>query len=107
MMCWNLKRAGKEKKGMTSVNSYFLDTSFLIDLVRGNENAIELYEGIGNNWATGAITIYELSKFGKKDYEKIFSAKPVFPFDLADSETSGDIYKELKREGALISEMYM
>lgn len=90
---------------MRGVKTYFLDTSFLIDLMNGEEAALELHEEVKDREVTGTPCIYELSKFTQFDLEELFEGKEVIEFTTGDAETAGNIYYRLDEEGAGIGEM--
>ncbi len=90
-----------------NVKSYFLDTSFLIDLMNEREKALDIHEDIKGTEITGTLCVYELSKFTEFDVKQLFNDKEVLEFTIIDAEEAGDIYYELSNQGSLIGEMDM
>ncbi len=90
-----------------NVKSYFLDTSFLIDLMNEREKALDIHEDIKGTEITGTLCVYELSKFTEFDVKQLFNDKEVLEFTITDAEEAGDIYYELSNQGSLIGEMDM
>lgn len=87
------------------MKNYFLDTSFLIDLMKSKKKAIRTHEEIKGREVTGSPCIYELSKFTEFNLEKLFINKRVLKFTVSDAQEAGDIYYELSQKGDLIGEM--
>ena len=88
---------------MTKEKHYFADTSFLIDLFRGEEKAVEIMED-ADSIVTGAVCLYELSKIAEFDREK-FSNNKVIEFTEKDAEKASEFYRKLSRKGEKIGEI--
>lgn len=88
-----------------SEKSYFLDTSFLVDLIREEEAALSLHGEIRGNETTGTVCIYELAKFARFDYEELFGGKRVLEFSPEDAQEAGEVYREQKERGEPIGEL--
>lgn len=90
---------------MKNVKNYFLDTSFLLDLMKENDKAIEIHKKIKGRELTGTPCLYELAKFAQFDVSEFFRKNEVLEFDEQDAELAGEIYRKLEREGELIGEI--
>lgn len=88
-----------------SGKSYFLDTSFLVDLIREEEAALSLHGEIRGSETTGTVCVYELAKFAGLDYEGLFGGKRVLEFSPEDAQEAGEVYREQKERGDPIGEM--
>ncbi len=84
---------------------YFLDTSFLVDILRGRENALKLHEELKGQEVTGSVCVYELAKFSGADVSQLFKDKSVMPFTEHDAAQAGAIYRELSGVGKSIGEI--
>ena len=96
--------------------SVLLDTTVLIDVLKGEKKAIEKIEEMGENAVlyTTVINIYEILrgiKILKKNKEKHFNALKVLiknlhilEIDLKATEAAADIYAELRKRGVGIDE---
>lgn len=87
------------------MKDYFLDTSFLVDLINEKEVAVKKHESIKGQEVTGTPCVYELSKFTQFDLSDLFFAKEVLKFSIEDAETAGEIYYQLKEEGDNLAEI--
>jgi len=87
------------------VKDYFLDTSFLIELSKEKQTAINKHKEIKGNQVTGTPCIYELSKFTQFNYQELFGSKEVLQLKPQDAATAGKIYYQLKKQGELIGEI--
>jgi len=84
--------------------NYFLDTSFLIDLIDEREDALALHEEIAGEEATGTVCVYELSKFAAFDPDDLLDDKAVVQFSSGDAAAGGAVYRELERADQPIGE---
>lgn len=87
------------------MKKYFLDTSFLIDLVKERVKALKIHEGIKGNEVTGSPCIYELSKFTQFDLSQIFGQNEILDFTAEDAEVAGNIYYRLSQRGKMVGEL--
>lgn len=87
------------------MKNYFLDTSFLIDLINEEEEALDKHRDIKGQEVTGTPCIYELSKFTQFDLSELFGQKKILEMNSSDAETAGNIYYNLSSEGIKIGEM--
>lgn len=87
------------------MKSYFLDTSFLVDLMNEEAPALEMHEEIKGQEVTGTPCIYELSKFTDFELSTLFSHKEVIEFTVEDAESAGEIYRRLAERGEPIAEI--
>jgi len=90
------------------------DTSFLIDLMRGDPGAIakaEKFEGNGISIRLTSITVFELymgvglskkSSEEKATLHSVISSVPVFPLDFESASEGGLIFAARKKEGRTI-----
>lgn len=90
---------------MRNVKKYFLDTSFLIDLINEWRAAVRKHNKIKGREATGSPCIYELSKFTQFDLSGLFSQTEVLSFELEDAEAAGNIYYNLAKSGEKLAEI--
>jgi predicted nucleic acid-binding protein len=81
---------------------YFADTSFLIDLFKGEQKAVEIMKD-AETIITGTICLYELSKIAKFDREK-FSANTVVEFTERDADKAAEFYRKLSEQVEKIGE---
>lgn len=82
---------------------YLLDTSFLIDLMKGEGNAKRLHEKTKGEQSTSTVCVYELAKF--EDFDGSYLAnKSVLPFSSEDADRAGDVFRRLRRDGEPIGE---
>jgi len=87
-----------------------LDTSFIVDLLRGNGKAVKKYgEMRGGALSTTAITAFELlqASAGKQSgmINDILSKLDVLEFGLDEALEAAEIEKELKAKGAMINKL--
>ncbi len=87
------------------MKDYFLDTSFLVDLINEDKKAVQKHEDIKGREVTGSPCLYELSKFAQFDVQDLFSAKEVLDFTMDDAEEAGEIYYRLKKNGDSLAEI--
>ena len=87
------------------MSEYLLDTSYLIDLIYENDDAVSLHEEIGGQAVTATVCLYELAKFVESDLDALFEAKEVLPFSRTDPVEAGVVYRELHDTGELLGEM--
>lgn len=87
------------------MKDYFLDTSFLVDLIRNDREAVRVHEKMRGHEVTGTPCIYELAKFSKLDISEAFAGNEVLRYTQGDAEASGSIYCKLKDDGDLIGEI--
>lgn len=96
-----------------------LDTTFLIDWLRGSERAKKKYEELridalkGEQLSTSIITAYELEKGAKlsdnsaKDLKLVrdlLSELAILEIDLTVVDLSSELYSDLSKKGKLIGE---
>jgi predicted nucleic acid-binding protein len=96
-----------------------LDTTFLIDWLRGSEGARKKYEQLrsdadeGRQLSASIITAYELEKGARlsKNPEKdlkvvrdLLSEVMILELDLRAADLSSELYSDLSRRGKLIGE---
>ncbi|XGI84245.1 type II toxin-antitoxin system VapC family toxin [Halorutilales archaeon Cl-col2-1] len=86
-----------------SNDEYLLDTSFLIDLLNGHPDAVELHETIRGSESTSTVCVYELTKFEGFSSDCL-DGKSVLRLTLGDVRSSGSIYRSLKEDGEKIGE---
>lgn len=84
--------------------TYFLDTSFLVDLVDEHEDALGVHEEIAGEETTGTVCVYELAKFAEFDPSELLPGKEVLALSTADAAAAGAVYRELANEGTPIGE---
>ena len=82
---------------------YLLDTSFLIDLMNGEERVSRIHEETRGEQATSAVCVYELSKFNGFETSSI-EEKRVFRFSSDDAGRAGKVYRSLSEEGEPVGE---
>jgi predicted nucleic acid-binding protein len=82
---------------------YFADTSFLIDLFKGEGKAVEIMED-ADSIATGSTVLYELSKISEFDKEA-FTQNQIIQFNTEDAEKAADMYRKLSGNGEKIGEI--
>lgn len=85
------------------MKTYFLDTSFLIDLAIAREEALDLHEDIKGKEVTGTVCLYELMKFTEKIDPLL--RKELVPLEGDDAAEASRIYRRLKSEGKLIADL--
>lgn len=100
----NVEKNSSES-GCEAVSEYLLDTSYLIDLIYADDDAVSLHEEIGGRAVTATVPLYELAKFIEADLGALFEAKEVLPFSRADAIEAGAVYRELHDTGDLLGEM--
>ena len=86
-----------------------LDTSFIVDLIRGNANAVSKAEKLqksSESITTTAISVFEiiqgLGKASRKETEmvyRLFDSIIVLKLDYNAAKEAGEIQKNLKKEG--------
>lgn len=84
--------------------SFFLDTSFLIDLIDERSDALVLHEDIAGDETTGTVCVYELAKFAEFDPDDLLAGRELLPFSPADASEAGSVYRELANAGTPIGE---
>lgn len=87
------------------MSEYLLDTSYLIDLIYENDDAVSLHEEVSGRAVTTTICLYELAKFVESDLDALFGTKEVLPFSRSDATETGAVYRELHDTGDLLGEM--
>ncbi len=87
------------------MKDYFLDTSFLVDLINEREEALEKHENIKGHEVTGTPCVYELSKFTQFDITDLFFAKEVLDFEVENAKKAGEIYYQLREKGKNLAEI--
>ncbi|HET7324333.1 MAG TPA: type II toxin-antitoxin system VapC family toxin, partial [Halococcus sp.] len=87
------------------MSEFLLDTSYLIDLVYENDDAVSLHEEISGRTVTATVCIYELAKFVESDLDALFGTKEVMSFSQTDAIEAGTVYRELHDRGDLLGEM--
>lgn len=91
---------------MTKVQ-YCLETSFLIDFLRGKESAVNKYEEIRDELATTSVVAWEILRGPKlvnkkKEYYdalKLLERLKIYPMTLSSAKLATDIELELKKKG--------
>ncbi len=88
-----------------------LDTSIIIDFLKGRENAVSTIASYSSNpegLSTTSITVYELLKYKNlKEKEKMLmfvSRLKIHNFDMVSAGIASDNYLSLKEKGSLIKE---
>jgi predicted nucleic acid-binding protein len=93
-----------------------LDTSFLIDLINGDEDAIEKareLEGDLVQQRLSSMTLFELtygiaravdSEAEREKVERVLASKPVHPADTAVMRTAGRLAGELQNDGTPVGD---
>jgi len=92
-----------------------LDTSFLIDLLRGNNpNALEKAKELDNKFerkSIASISIMELwrgamqshlQEIEKRDINNLLSSLLIHPFNENEAKKAGEVEAELKKSGKMI-----
>ncbi len=87
------------------MKDYFLDTSFLIDLINEQKNATQKHENIKGQEVTGTPCVYELSKFSQFNPSNLFHDKEVLVFKPEDAKAAGDIHRKLNKKGETVAEI--
>ena len=82
---------------------YLLDTSFLIDLINGEERVSEIHEDTRGEQATSTVCVYELSKFDGFEASSV-EEKRVLRFSSEDASTAGEVYRSLEEKGEPVGE---
>ena len=93
------------KSGCSRMSEFLLDTSYLIDLVYADDDAVALHEEIGGMAATATPCLYELAKFVESDLEELFAAREVLSLTPSDATEAGRVYREHHDAGDLLGEM--
>jgi predicted nucleic acid-binding protein len=93
-----------------------LDTTFLIDLMRGDEDAIEKAEELSANLVQqriSSMTLFELeygatrsvqTETERERIENVLASKPVHPADTAVMQKAGRLSAELENEGTPVAD---
>lgn len=97
---------------------YFLDTSVIIDLLRGNPVTMDFFSRHETDiFVTSAVCAYELFcgveqnnanivESKRAQVQKILSSlSEIFPFEIDDGQEAGSIYADLSKRGELIGDM--
>jgi len=82
---------------------YLLDTSFLIDLMNGEERVEGVHEETKGEQSTSTVCVYELSKFSGFEASSL-GDKRVLRLSSGDAERAGDVYRRLRERGEPVSE---
>jgi predicted nucleic acid-binding protein len=82
---------------------YLLDTSFLIDLINGEERVSRIHEDTRGEQATSTVCVYELSKFDGFETSSI-DGKRVLRFSPDDAGRAGKVYSSLSEKGKPVGE---
>lgn len=91
---------------------YCLETTFLVDFLRGRERAIKMYEKIrGHRLETTSITAWEILRgpkvVGREEEYKIavrlLERLRVLPFTMNSARIAADIEAELRKKGREIN----
>ncbi len=96
------------------MNSFTLDTDIVIEILRGNETAVNKMESLPQEtliYITG-LTVYELykgvlyieSKKLEEDLENFMQIVEVLQLDSYIERKAGEIYAYLKKKGEIISD---
>ena len=96
-----------------------LDTTFLVDWLRGNQNALTMYDKLRNNGAedeipaVSIISVYQLEKGAKisknpardlKLVRDLLSELEILNFDRKCVDISSDLFSRLRKKGKTIGE---
>ena len=93
-----------------------LDTSFLIDLMRGDEDAVEKAQNLEENLVQqrlSSMTLFELyygvarlnqSATERQTVEDVLASKPVYPADAAVMRKAGRLSGKLMNEGNTVDD---
>lgn len=93
-----------------------LDTSFLIDLMNGDEDAVEKARTLENNLIQqriSSMTLFELyygiaraidSEAEREKVETILASKPTYPADTAVMRKAGRLSGELQNDGTPVGD---
>ncbi len=97
------------------MKNYFLDTSVIIDYLRGKEETVKKINSLDGNLTSSYICLSELFEgvFRSKEKEKIKkiilgffqSLNTVFTIDEKIAEKFGQLRKELKQKGEIIEDI--
>jgi predicted nucleic acid-binding protein len=82
---------------------YLLDTSFLIDLMNGEERVSETHKETRGEQATSTVCVYELSKFDGFE-ASLIEEKRVLRFSSDDADRAGKVYRSLSEAGEPVGE---
>jgi len=85
------------------MSNYLLDTSFLIDLMEGEDDALGVHQRTKGAQATTTVCLYELSKFEGFEPSSVESRR-VLRFSSGDASYAGELYRSLRSEGEPIGE---
>ncbi|MFB6145286.1 MAG: type II toxin-antitoxin system VapC family toxin [Candidatus Nanohaloarchaea archaeon] len=88
---------------MKKEKSYFADSSFLIDLVQENKNAVKIAKN-SELIVTSILCVYELSKLIDFDKKKLEQNKIVKP-TIEEVQKAGEIYRDLKQRGEMVNQI--
>ena len=86
------------------MKGYLLDTSFLIDLMKQNPNALAVHSRIKGKERTSVLCAYELFKYSKTAAQLILK-KDTIPFEKNDTFEAARIFRKLRRAGNIIPEI--
>lgn len=87
------------------MSEFLLDSSYLIDLVYADEDAVSLHGEIGGTAATATPCLYELAKFVESDLEELFAGKEILSLSPTDAIEAGRVYREHHDDGDLLGAM--
>lgn len=88
---------------MRNAKNYFADSSFLVDLSKNRDKAVEIAEN-ARSISSSTLCIYELSKLAKFDPKNVKDNK-LSKLELRDVELSGKLYRGLRDRGEMINQM--
>jgi len=89
---------------MKEEKTYFADTSLLVDLVRGHDEAVAVHDRCEGGFITGSLCLYELRKVSDVDIDR-FAPYTVVPFGTEDAREAGRIFRRLEQQGTKKGEM--
>jgi predicted nucleic acid-binding protein len=84
------------------VENYFADSSFLIDLSKGEEETLN-YVDNGENISTSILCVYELCKLSHFDPSQL-NPRILKKVELRDVEKAGKIFRDLRYQGDMINQ---
>lgn len=97
------------------MKNYFLDTSIIIDYLRGKEKAIKIIDQLDGNLTSSYICLSELFEGiyrlkQKEKFKKIIlsffnSLNTIFTIDEKVAEKFGELRKHLKEKGKVIEDI--
>lgn len=85
-----------------SVEDYFADSSFLIDLSKGEKEALKYIENV-ENITTSILCVYELCKLSHFDPSQL-NPRILKEIELRDVEKAGEMYRDLRDQGDMINQ---